>query len=42
VNCTQKDKELLPEFKVAIRSFEETEKQSFRTDDTVMKMNDVK
>jgi len=40
---TQKDKELtFAEFKVALRSFEETEKQNVQRDDSVMNMNDVK
>ena len=40
---TQREKEVtFPEFKVALRSFEETEKQNSLTDDTVMKVNDVK
>ena len=40
---TQKYKELtFAEFKVAFRSFEETEKQTPQCDDTVMKVNDAK
>jgi len=40
---TQKDKELtFAEFKVALRSFEETEKQTTQCDDTVMKINETK
>jgi len=40
---TQKDKELtFAEFKVALRSFEEAEKQNSHRDDTVMKVNDAK
>jgi len=40
---TQKDKELtFAQFKVALRSFEETEKQISQCDDTVMKVKDAK
>ena len=40
---TKKDKELtFAEFKVALRSFEETEKQTSQCDDTVMKVKDAK
>jgi hypothetical protein len=42
VIAQRKEEVTFPEFKVALRSFEETEKQNSYSDDTVIKVNDVK